>query len=288
MSEWLYIVRIISLLGIALAYALFDLFNKREVPNLFAYGSVAVAFALCMAYWNIDAVIGIGIALLITGAGYLVYKKGFLGAGDVLELVAIALLLPLQPAPILSHAPQLGMPFVLSVFLSSGYFAIILLVLYYMIFARRSSLEKGFKTEKPRLIFGVVLIIAYILLVAMMYVLTGISIIGMAILLLLAIFSSIMFVFEKLMNYRMISMLYPRELTPDDMIAINLMGAGDLRYFRHKSKSFGRLATAKLIKDLRSERKKLPVYRNAAPLAAFFFMGVVFSLLFGNLIFLIM
>ncbi len=281
------VIRIVVLLAITLAYSLFDLFNNREVPNLFAYGSVVVALALCITYMNSYTVVGIVIALIILGIGYLLYKTGFLGAGDVLELTAIALLLPIQTTPLLVTTPQLGLPFVLSVFISSGYFAIIMLVLYYMAFARRNPLEKDFKIESKRVFMGFMIVVAYILLMVMLYTLTGMGVIGIILILALAIFSSVMLVYERLMNYRMVSMLLPKELTPDDMIATNLMNHDDLTYFKGVSKNFGRLATPKLIKDLESEKKKLPVYRNAAPLAAFFFIGVVFSLLFGNLIFLI-
>ncbi len=287
MPDYFYVIRLILLIGIALAYALFDLFNRREVPNLFAYAALAVAIALSVSYPVTELLIGAAVALLVAGLGYLLYSRGLLGAGDVLELVTIALLLPLQPAPLLAHVPQLSMPFVLSVFISAGYSAVIVLVLYYMLFARKSPLEKNFHVKKERVLTGIILVTAYALLAVMMYALAGIGVIGIAVIMALAIFSGMMFVFERLMNYRMVSMLLPKELTTDDMIATNLMSRSDLAYFRRKSRNFGRLATTRLMRDLKSERRKIPVYRNAAPLAAFFFIGVVFSLLFGNLIFLV-
>lgn len=284
----LYLVRIIILVSMALAYAIFDIFNNREVPSAFAYAVIIIAVILSLTYFGTqEFLLGAGLSLLIAVLGFALYRKGILGAGDTLELIAIALLLPTQPAPLLAHVPQLSMPFVLSVFISSGYFAIIVLVLYYMLFARKSPLEKNFHVKKERVLTGIILVTAYALLAVMMYALAGIGVIGIAVIMALAIFSGMMFVFERLMNYRMVSMLYPRELTQDDMIATNLMTRQDMAYFRRKSRNFGRLATMKLKRDLMMERRKLPVYRNAPPLAAFFFIGVVFSLLFGNLIFLV-
>ncbi len=280
----LYYIRIIVLLAITLAYALFDLFNKREVPNIFAYASLLVAIALGITYWNAEFIEGLAISLFISASGYVLYKKGLLGAGDVFELITITLLLPLQPIPILSSTLQLGMPFILSVFISSGYFSIIIIVLYYLLIAKRNSLEKNFKIERKRIFSATAMVLLYLFMVLLIYFTVGIGIPGVLLLLLLVVPSCIMLVYERLINYRMVSMLYPRELTPDDMIATNLMATSDLSYFRKTYQGFGRLATGKLIKKLRTERRKLPVYRNAAPLAAFFFVGVVFSLLFGNLL----
>jgi hypothetical protein len=275
------------LLIITFAYAIFDLFNKREVPNVFAYISVAVAFILCLTYWNTDMLIGFAIAAFIAASGYALYKKGFLGAGDVFELITISLLLPQQPAPLLSSAHQLGMPFVFSVFISSGYFAVIIIVLYYILAAKRSPMEKSFKIEKRKAVSSTVLLSVYIVLILVMHITIGVGISGTVLLLLLAVPSSIMLVYERLINYRMVSLINPNELTQGDMIATNLMSTKEIGYFSKRSKAFGRLATSELIKDLKNVRRKLPVYRNAVPLAAFFFIGVVFSLLFGNLIFLI-
>ena len=40
------------------------------------------------------------------------------------------------------------------------------------------------------------------------------------------------------------------------------------------------------MKELKGAKEKLPVYRNAAPLALFILIGVAISLIFGNLILL--
>ena len=84
----------------------------------------------------------------------------------------------------------------------------------------------------------------------------------------------------------MVEDIFPRELDEGDIIAFNMMSKRDLNYFTSKYKGFERLATRGEIKMLKSENRKLPVYRNAAPLAVFIGAGIIFSLLFGNIILL--
>ena len=82
----------------------------------------------------------------------------------------------------------------------------------------------------------------------------------------------------------MVRNVYPSQLEDEDIIAVYVMNEKDLRYFNSLSKSFGRLTTRKLMQDLKGVRKKLPVYKNAVPLALFTLIGGVISLLFGNVL----
>ncbi len=280
-------VRIAILVIVALVYGLFDVFNKREVPNLFAYASVIVGIVVVATYPLSTITVGVLIAICIAAAGYILYKKGVLGAGDVFELVALTLILPLQPATMFGAAQLVAFPFVLSVFIASGYVSVLLIIVYYLFFAPRSPLERGFKIERKKLLIALALIALYFGLIVMINLAGQITLSGVILLLLIAIPSGILLVFERLINYRMISLVYPKTMTDGDMIATNLMSSADLKYFSGRSKRFGRLVTKGLVADLKTERKKVPVYRNAAPLAAFIFFGVIVSLLFGNLIFLI-
>ena len=81
----------------------------------------------------------------------------------------------------------------------------------------------------------------------------------------------------------MVARVYTRQLEDGDIIAFNMMSASEKKYFS-KYRGFERLATAELIGRLRNARRKLPVYKNAAPLAVFILIGVVASLLFGNIV----
>ena len=282
-----YLIRVAILIAIAVIYAAFDLFNKREVPNIFAYCALAVALVALLLSGG-SLYLPLAIAAVIALAGYLTYRTGFLGAGDVFEFVTIALLIPLQPIPLFSQAPQLGLPFILSVFIASGYFAVVAMLIYYLVFSEKTTFERRFKIENSKVYLALMLLFTYAILAYALNLFLGFSIFRTALLVLLAVPLAILPIFEKLINYRMIEMIYPSKLVPDDMIALNLMSSSEIRYFERASKKFNRLATTQLIGEIRLVKKKLPVYRKGTPLAALVLLGIVFSLLFGNLLLLIL
>ena len=67
------------LIAITAIYALFDVFNKRNIPNTFVYLTVAVAFAITLTYGYSTIMYSIVIAVIVAIPCYLLYKKGFLG-----------------------------------------------------------------------------------------------------------------------------------------------------------------------------------------------------------------
>ncbi len=281
------IIRVILIMLLASMYAYFDVFNKREIPNIFAYLSIVVALVAVILLGG-DPYYILLLAAAIAFAGYVSYEKGFVGGGDIFEFVMITLLIPLQPIPyLIKTVPQLGLPFIFSVFIASGYVSVIIILVYYLVFAKRTKIEKRFKIEKKILRKAILMLFTYCLLAILIYFVLNVSILGITLLLMIAVLSSILIVFEKLINYRMITELSPQEILPEDMLALNLMSSSEIKYFEKKSKNFGRLANKKLLHDLNDVKRKIPVYRNAAPLAAFIWFGIILSLLFGNLILLI-
>ncbi len=284
-----YQIRLVLLLAIALAYAIFDTFNKRNVPNAFVYGALAVGFASTLFYPMHVIIISVLIALVLGAVGYFIYRLGFMGAGDFFEFMTISLILPLQPLPVLlgSAMSGLSLPFMFSVFIATAYVMLVSIIVYYLFLAKKSQLEKGYRISMRQIFSALVLFLAYMLLLAFVWILEGIGLISAVLVLLIAIPSCVIVAFDRLINLRMISMLGPNELDEGDMIAVNLMKKDDIEYFKRHSRSFGRLVTKKLKHDLMNSEKKLPVYRNAVPLALFTFFGIIISLVFGNLVLLL-
>ncbi len=281
------IIRIILLIAIASIYAYFDVFNKREIPNIFAYMSIVVALVVVILLGG-DPYYILLLAAAIAFFGYISYEKGFVGGGDIFEFVAITLLIPLQPIPyFMATIPQLGLPFIFSVFIASGYASVIIILIYYLGFAKKTSIEKNFKLEKHKVLSSLMMLITYSFLAVLIYLILNIGLFGIILLMGIAVLSSLLMIFEKLINYRMVVELDPISLTPEDMIAINLMSQSEIAFFQKRSKHFGRLVTKEMLKEIKSIKKKIPVYRNAAPLAAFIWIGIILSLLFGNIILLI-
>ena len=271
------------LIAITAIYALFDVFNKRNIPNIFVYLTVVVAFAITLTYGYSTIMYSIVIALIVAIPGYLLYKKGFLGGGDFLEFVAISLILPIQPSPILYSEVQIPIPFIISVLLAAGYTVSIYIPIYYL-----SKSAKKPKIDKNRIFSGSVLLVAYAILITIMYAISYIGLIGIIILGIIGIASFFIIIYESSIYSGMVEMVLPSSLEQGDMIATNLMDKKDIAYFTKISKRFDRLVTKNLLSDIKEVKKKLPVYRNSVPFALFIFFGVVMSLIFGNLMLLIL
>ena len=271
------------LIVITAIYALFDVFNKRNIPNIFVYLTVVVAFAITLTYGYGTILYSIAIAVIVAIPGYLLYKKGFLGGGDFLEFVAISLILPIQPNPILYSEVQIPIPFIISVLLAAGYTVSIYIPIYYLSRSARKP-----KIDRKRVFSGIVLLSSYAVLIALMYEISYIRLTGIIVLGIIGIASFFIIIYESSIYAGMVEMVPPSSLEQGDMIAINLMNKEDIAYFTKISKRFDRLVTKKMLSDIRDVKKKLPVYRNSVPFALFIFFGVVISLLLGNLMLLIL
>ncbi len=273
-------VPLIALLSISVLYAAFDLFNNRNVPDIFAYASVVLGLVITVLYHADALTLSILIALLMAAVGYIIYRMGMWGAGDYFELVAISLILPFQPTPLFGNGIQFGFPFILSVFVAAGFAAIWIVPIYYLLVKRR---RWSWKLDTKRVLYSASMFILYMILFLFTYFITGFSATRLAMILFVAIPSCVMIVFEEEITSRMVERVYPKQLEDGDIIAVNMMTDAEKKYFS-KYRGFERLATNKLIEKLRNAKKKLPVYKNAAPFAVFILIGVVISLLVGNLI----
>ncbi len=284
MLPFLLYARLSVLMVIAIAYAAFDVFNKRNVPDIFAYAALAVAFLLTFTYGTRTMEISLLIAAIIIALGYVVYKRGVMGAGDFLEFATISLILPIQPAAMLSAVPQMGFPFIFSVLISTGYTAVISMMAYYLAKASIKGKIHLSRIRKGSLRAGALLLLAYLAMLVVISYFAGFRLIPSFLILSIGIASSITVVFEKELNAQMISYAYPSELHPEDMIATNLMSPAEKAYFMKKSKHFGRLVTKPLLKDIRDARRKVPLYTSGVPLALFALLGIIISLAFGNIL----
>ncbi len=273
-------VSLLSLFAIALLYAAFDLFNKRNVPDVFAYASVVVGLVITLAFNRGELAFSLFVALLVWVIGYVIYRMGLWGAGDYFELVAISLIFPVQPTPVFASLAQLGLPFILSVFVATGVAAIWIVPVYYLFFVKKTWSKLP---DAKHIAYGASLFLLYLILLLVVYYFYGSNFARMALVLIVAVPSAFTLLFEEEITTRMVEKIHPRQLDEGDIIAFNMMTPSQMRYFS-KYEGFGRLATKQLIARMRNAKETLPVYRNAAPLAVFILIGVVISIFFGNVV----
>lgn len=276
-------IRILVLVAIAIIYAGYDLFNKRDIPDIVAYASVAIGIAFTLTLGVQEMEYSALVAIIVGALSYFLYRIGQLGLGDGFEFVAISLLLPMQPAPYLSSALQFNLPFILSVFIATGIAAVILVPISYLSGYGKGALSlKG--VHKNNFVKAAIMLVAYAALFLFDAYMLGAGIASMIVVALVAIPSAIMVLYEKRIMMQMVRSVYPKELDDGDIIAIDLMSKGDISYFRRRSHSFGRLATKGIIARISNVKRKIPVYKNAIPLAFPTLIGVLVALLFGNVL----
>ena len=278
----------ITLVSIALVYALFDVFNNRNVPSVFAYATVIIGVIFTLSSLNI-VMIGesIAIAAIISALGYLLFRGGQLGAADVLEFAAISLVLPYLQMPLMSSAFQFNIPFIISVFIASGIAALLMIPVYYIpraVMILKKPLLAYINTGN--LVKGLTITTAYAAFLIFLLFYANANVLLLGLLGIVAISSLSTILFERPITDSMVRFITPKQLEDQDIIAFNLMTKREISAVRKKVKGFNKLVNQKMINELNKKMPngKLPVYRSAMPMALPIFIGVVVSLLIGNVL----
>ncbi len=287
----LIVIRLVSLVVIALTYMLFDLLNNRNIPAAFAYGSVAYGLLLTILYLTVHLiVISVSIAAVVFVIGYLVYRMGMLGAGDVFEFAALSLVLPIQATPLISRVPQLGIPFIIAIFIGSGVSALVLVPLYYLPRAKKMGVNIAKQVPNKDVLKALAIGVIYLIFIALLIIRLGVKDYGIALLVVMALGSVAVTLFERPITMSMARNVSVKDFEEGDIIAFNLMSRNQISALKRKLRNFDRLITRPLINEMKKKRvtTKVPVYKQAIPLAAPIFIGTVASILLGNLILLLL
>ncbi|MDE1846296.1 MAG: prepilin peptidase [Candidatus Micrarchaeota archaeon] len=281
-------LRVPVVLLIALIYAAYDIFNKRDIPDKVAYASLVVGVLFTLALDTQTIIMSALIALVVGALSYALYRVGQMGLGDGFEFVALSLIIPIQPAPWFVFVNQLGLPFILSIFIATGFAAVILVPIYYISKMKRADFGKVRKgiTQKMAL-KAVMMLLAYGALFLFITYSFGFSYVALAIIALIALPSIVVILFEKQMMLQMIEKIYPSSLEEGDIIAMDLMTPKEVAYFKAKYTKFGKLADKKLIERIAGIKRKMPVYKKAIPLALPTLIGTLIAFALGNLLLLV-
>ncbi len=287
----IYAIRAVAFILIALGYMLFDVFNNRNVPNVFAYATLALGFAMTMLYLNYLIIMeSVLIAVAVLGLGYFVYRIGQLGAADVIELAALSLILPFLDSGLLYYFPQGYMPVAISLAINSGIAALIIVPLYYIPKAlKHASRNSRTKPEKADYFKTALIITVYAFFAAFLYLYAGMHLYGLALLILIALGSALVIFYEKPMMAYMVQYVSRNGIEPGDIIATAMLSDRETASLRKKLKQFDRLVSEKLVKEMKAKKfsRKLPVYKKPIPFAVPIFIGAVAAILLGNALFLL-
>ena len=292
-------LRLASLLAVGLVYMLFDVFNNRNVPSLFAYAALGYGLVLTLLYLNVRTIaISLAVSAAVLGLGYVVYRMGQVGAGDILEFAALSLILPIQPAPLISGAPgaltvmpQLGIPFIVSLFIGTGVVALVAVPLYYIPKARRMSRKPiSSMVDRKDIAKAFFVGLAWLMFAAFLILVVGASAYGIVLLALIMLGSVAVIVYEKPITDSMVDMVDVSGFEEGDIVAFNLMTQRRISSVKKRVRSFDRLVTGRMLDEMRRKRvrERFPVYKRAIPLAVPIFFGIVISIMLGNVILLLL
>jgi Flp pilus assembly protein protease CpaA len=258
---------LLAFLGTAIA-AYYDLFNKKNIPDNFLYGFLAVAFLVNLVLFEESLFwFSIVLAAFFSAIGYIFYRVGQLGGADVFVIASIILLLPIHPSFV---GMTFNIPFIFSVIVFSG----VLFALYVLVFFSSKLYEAG---AKPKLIYALMLIpyllFAWVYLNSFLF-----SAVYFAFITIL-LFATIFFLMFKESMIRVLSEELPvSQLESEDVIALEIMNKDLVERYK-----IPRLLTKAQIERLNETNVEMVwVYTKLPPFIPFILVGMVLGLIFGN------
>lgn len=268
---------IIAILFTSMA-ASYDIFNKKNIPDLLLYSFLGCAILISIIDFNFHLLIySLIIAGVIGTVGYLLYKAGQLGGADVFILCSLSLLLPIQPRLNNSNT-ILNLPFIFSILFVAGLFFII----YVLIKFTPIILKRKEKLEIKKIIYTLPVLFAFIFFLVMA---PSIKIPNIFIILIgFFVFVSIYFsIFKDRFMKALIEELPLDKIECEDVIAIEYMDEKLVKKY-----SIPRVISEEDLKNLKGINiKKYPVYSKLPMFVPFILIGLLISLYFGDILYLL-
>lgn len=278
-------VRILVAVAFTATAACYDVFNKKWVPNWLLYAFVGAALLLNIIFFQPEVfsqAIVFGAAAFIIS--YPLYRLGQLGGADVYAYAAIAAAVPYLPKPLLAATQSIPYPFILSVLAPTGLAFILHMLARFIPYISRKIAKGKVDFGYRRLAAPATIVIAFAFFA---YALSSLPVqLPVSYLAVLSfLFVSLVFFssFKQEIKESMVEMLPVRALQAEDVLALEQMDRSVV-----KRLSLSPLLTAKSIAALKKSRlKKVPVYTGMPFFLPYLLFGLVFTVLFGDLIFMI-
>ncbi len=258
---------VLAFLGTAIA-TYYDVFNKKNIPDQFLYGFLAIAFIVNAIFYEPTLFwFSVAIAAFFSMIGYIFYRVGQLGGADVFVLASIMLLMPILPSFV---GMSFNLPFVFPVIIFSGAVFALYLIVYFG--------WKLMKTEsKPNLVYAL-MFIPYALF-AYVFINSFIFSPAYFVLITIMLFAIIFYMmFKESFNMLLAEELPLSQLQPEDVLALEVMNKDMVERYKLR-----RLLTKGEIDRLKKTRiKEVWVYTKLPPFIPFILVGMVLALLISK------
>jgi len=266
------------------AAAYYDMFNKKWVPDSLLWCFLAASLLLNVIFFD-SAIFAqaLFIAIIIAALTYALYRMGQLGGADMFVMASIALAIPYLPKPLLAASQAIPYPFFLSVLAPTGIAFIVHMLFRFIPYISR-KLTRGeveFTLQKAAgpaliaaslLIFGSIVSSLPVSLPPSYFAIIGF--LGAA----LVFFS----LFMPEIKASMVEKIQTSRLQCEDVLAMEQMPP------LSKKLRLSPVISEKTIAALRRAKiKSVPVYTGMPFFLPYLFIGLVFTLLFGDLLYYI-
>ena len=161
------IARILIALGGTAAATYYDVFNRKNVPEMLLYAFLALALVINVLDYS-TFVARLPIAVLIVGFLYLMYRIGQLGGADIFVLAAIYAAIPVIQTPLLMQPPIqdfFGLPSMFPILSISVFLFSIVMILKHMPSAINKTLKGKVKFNTSQIAQAMILFVAYFFVV---------------------------------------------------------------------------------------------------------------------------
>ncbi|MEM0475754.1 MAG: prepilin peptidase [Candidatus Norongarragalinales archaeon] len=216
------------------------------------------------------------VALAIAALGFLAWRAGQFGGGDVLLFIGLHLLLPFNPRSFL----PLPYPFIVSVLVAASFFASVYSALWY---AKRLRDERALEPRKNALS------IAALFLSLLVFALASFSLAQT--LFFTALFASAFFL--SLYKHELLSRVVVKRLRLSEVEDEDVLAFDELPKRLTAKYSIGRVLSKNEIAKLRAIGRKekirfWPVYKELPRFAPFVLLGLLACLAVGDLVFFVL
>ncbi len=278
-------LRILAAVAFTAAAACYDVFNKKWVPNWLLYAFVGAALLLNAVFFEPTL---FAQAFLFGAAAFVVcyplYRLGQLGGADVYAYAAIAAALPYLPKPLLAPAQNVPYPFILSVLAPAGLAFILHMLARFIPRISRQLAAGRIKLTFSRLAPPALIVLAFAFFA---YVLSSLPValpLSYTAILTFLFVSLVFFsAFKQEIKDSMVEIVQVSRLQEEDVLALEKMDAALV-----KKLSLSPLLSAKSIAALKkSKLPRVPVYTRMPFFLPYLLFGLLFTVLFGDLIFYI-
>ncbi|MBU0591104.1 hypothetical protein KKF81_03480 [Candidatus Micrarchaeota archaeon] len=258
---------VVAFLGTAIA-TYYDIFNKKNVPDKFLYGFLAVSFVLNVVFFEESLFwFSIGVALFFSAIGYVFYRLGQLGGADVFVLASVMLLLPIHPS---FAEMSFNIPFLFSILIFSG----VLFALYVMGYFGWKLSQVEAKPKLQYLLMAIpYLLFAYVYSQSFLFSPLYFAFISVL------LFATTFFMIYREPLMRLLAEELPvSQLEPEDVLALEIMNKDMVERYKLQ-----RLLTEKEIERIKETKlKDVWVYTRLPPFLPFILVGMVMAILFAK------